>query len=160
MVGGAVCATGLVTRRQSTTEMPTLVQPTLAHDVGGEAPAGDPREGAHGRETRGNGGTSNKNRGKWRRKGKRKLGRRRATASPTETHTATIASWNIRDGWNGGLNSAARALDEFGNIDIAVVQETKFTKEEIKYAPKCYCGYRIRTAPICTDYPSRRVSLL
>ena len=128
MVGGAVCATGLVTRRRSTTGMPVLVQPTFARDVGDEAPAGDPREGARGRETGGNGGT--KNRGGRRREGRwePREGERRATAPPEEkekgTETISIATWNIRDGRNGGLYSAARALDEFSNIDIAVVQET------------------------------------
>jgi len=142
--------------------MPVLVQPTFARDVGDEAPAGDPREGARGRETGGNGGT--KNRGGRRREGRwePREGERRATAPPEEkgTETISIATWNIRDGRNGGLYSAARALDEFSNIDIAVVQETKFTEEEIMYAPKCYRGYRIRTAPRCTDSPSGGVSLL
>ena len=60
VIRGEVCATGSVTRRQSAAGMPTLVQPTFTHDVGGEAPAGDPREGTRVRETGGNGGTRNK----------------------------------------------------------------------------------------------------
>ena len=59
---------------------------------------------------------------------------RRATAPPEETETINISTWNIRNGRNGGLYSAAQALDEFSNVDIAVAQETKFTEEEIMHA--------------------------
>ena len=40
------------------------------------------------------------------------------------TKTISMATWNIRDGRNGGLESAARSFDSLG-VDIGLVQETK-----------------------------------
>ena len=71
-----------------------------------------------------------------------------------------ISSWNIRNRRNGGLYSAARALNEFGNVDIAVIQEIKFTKKEIKYTTKNYLAYRIRTAQDTRITPAGGVLLL
>ena len=54
-----------------------------------------------------------------------------STASEASTHavdsgTFSIATWNIRNGRNGGLESACRALDSLG-VDLALLQETKLT---------------------------------
>ena len=38
--------------------------------------------------------------------------------------TVSMATWNIRDGRNGGLESAARSFDSLG-VDIGFVLETK-----------------------------------
>ena len=43
------------------------------------------------------------------------------------TNRVSILTWNIRNGRNGGLESACRALGPLG-VDIAVLQETKLTK--------------------------------
>ena len=40
--------------------------------------------------------------------------------------TFSVATWNIRSGRNGGLESACRALESL-NVDIAFLQETKLT---------------------------------
>ena len=40
--------------------------------------------------------------------------------------TFTVASWNIRNGRNGGLENACRALASL-EVDITVLQETKLT---------------------------------
>ena len=58
--------------------------------------------------------------------------------------TITLASYNIRDGRRGGVNSAARALRK-GRIDVAVVQETKIV--DATFAPRKYRGYTIRVTP-------------
>ena len=47
------------------------------------------------------------------------------------------------DGRNGGLESAARALDRVG-VHIAILQEIKFA--DAKYAGRNWAGYKIRTA--------------
>ena len=54
-----------------------------------------------------------------------------------------MASYNIRDGRNGGLQSAARALDK-AKVDIAVLQEVKIT--DAKFATRKWVGYEILTA--------------
>ena len=51
---------------------------------------------------------------------------REARPRPGRSGTFTVATWNIRSGRNGGLESAARALESLG-VDIAVLQETKLT---------------------------------
>ena len=55
----------------------------------------------------------------------------------------SMASYNIRDGQNGGLNSEACTLGRL-MVDIAVLQEVKIT--DPKYATKKWAGYRIRMA--------------
>ena len=54
-----------------------------------------------------------------------------------------MASYNIRDGCNGGLQSAARALDR-AMVNIAVLQEVKIT--DAKFAARKWAGYKILTA--------------
>ena len=44
-----------------------------------------------------------------------------------------MASYNVRDGRKGGMNSAVRALKE-GGVDVAVVQETKIADAD--FAPR------------------------
>ena len=68
------------------------------------------------------------------------------TGSPTEASSRTddsgditIATWNIRNGRNGGIESACRALDKSG-INIAVFQETKLTNDVYTRSSS---GYRI-----------------
>ena len=51
-----------------------------------------------------------------------------------------IACYNIRDGRNGGLLSAARALDH-ANVDVAFLQEVKL--KDPKFASKTGYGYSI-----------------
>ncbi len=49
--------------------------------------------------------------------------------SPSQTDGSgfiTVASWNIRNGCNGGLESALRAMEAMG-IDLGVFLETKLT---------------------------------
>ena len=58
--------------------------------------------------------------------------------------TVRMASYNIRDGRQGGLYSAARALRK-SKVDVAVLQETKIAKA--KFAPRRAEGYTIRVAP-------------
>ena len=55
----------------------------------------------------------------------------------------TFATFNISDGRAAGLWSAARAM-RLGDVDIAVVQESKFTDAD--YATKNAEGYSILTA--------------
>ena len=55
----------------------------------------------------------------------------------------SIASYNIRDGRNGGLQSAARALGRT-MVDIAVLQEVKIT--DTRFATRKWAGYEILTA--------------
>ena len=55
----------------------------------------------------------------------------------------TFATLNISDGWATGLWSAARAM-RLGDVDVAVVQESKFTDAD--YATKNAEGYSILTA--------------
>ena len=55
-----------------------------------------------------------------------------------------MATYNIRDGRQGGLYSAARALRK-SKVDVAVLQETKIAKA--KFAPRRAEGYTIRVAP-------------
>ena len=44
------------------------------------------------------------------------------------SRTISVASWNIRSGRNGGLESACRAMDSMG-VGIGVLQETKITND-------------------------------
>ena len=53
-----------------------------------------------------------------------------------------VATYNIRDGRNGGLLSVARAFDHT-NVDVAVVQEVKLKNP--KFAPRTGFGYQIHT---------------
>ena len=53
---------------------------------------------------------------------------RRVSPQPGDSGTITVASWNIRDGRNGGLEGAAKGMNA-ANVDIAVLQETKLTGE-------------------------------
>ena len=55
----------------------------------------------------------------------------------------SLATYNIREGWNEGLYSAARALEK-ANVDIAFVQETKILSAD--FATKRWAGYDIRAA--------------
>jgi exonuclease III len=73
--------------------------------------------------------------------------------------TVKVATWNIQDGRNDRLYAAARAL-AWSNVDVAIVQETKFTAPQIKYATTSHAGYTIRTAPRCEGRPSGGISLL
>ena len=50
----------------------------------------------------------------------------RASSQPDDSGTFTVASWNIRNGRNGGLESVVRALGLLG-VDFAFLQETKLT---------------------------------
>ena len=61
--------------------------------------------------------------------------------------TMSIATWNIRDGRSTGLYSAARALERM-NVDVAVVQETKFTNTD--FAARKWAGFDILTAAAAT----------
>ena len=53
-----------------------------------------------------------------------------------------LASYNIRDGRNAGLLSAARALDH-ANVDVAFLQEVKMKNP--KFASRTGYGYTIVT---------------
>ena len=55
-----------------------------------------------------------------------------------------MATYNIRDGRQGGLYSAVRALRK-SKVDVAVLQETKIA--QAKFAPRRYKGFTIRVAP-------------
>ena len=53
-----------------------------------------------------------------------------ATDAPSRNdggETFTVATWNIRCGRNGGLESALRALESL-EVDIAILTEAKLTK--------------------------------
>ena len=52
----------------------------------------------------------------------------RTDGSGTKPVTFFVATWTIRNGRNGGLESACRALDSL-NVDIALLQETKLTRQ-------------------------------
>ena len=65
------------------------------------------------------------------------------------TKTISMATWNIRDGRNGGLESAARSFDSLG-VDIGLVQETKCCRA--KFAARKGHGYKI----LSTDALSSR----
>ena len=54
-----------------------------------------------------------------------------------------VATWNIRDGRSTGLYAAARALERM-NVNVAVLQETKFTNTE--FATRRWAGYDILMA--------------
>ena len=54
-----------------------------------------------------------------------------------------MASYNIQDGQNVGLQLAARALDKV-KVDIAVLQEVKI--KDAKFATRKWAGYDILTA--------------
>ena len=54
-----------------------------------------------------------------------------------------MATWNIRDGRNTGLYAAARAL-KMMDVDVAVLQETKFTNTD--FATRRWAGYDVLTA--------------
>lgn len=54
-----------------------------------------------------------------------------------------LATYNIRDGRQEGLYSAARALSA-ANVDVAVVQETKIMDPE--FATRQWAGYDIKVA--------------
>ena len=52
-----------------------------------------------------------------------------AAGAPSQTDGSgafSVATWNIRSGRNGGIESACRALKS-ADVDIAVLQETKLT---------------------------------
>ena len=70
-----------------------------------------------------------------------------STPSRTDgSETLSVATWNIRSGRNGGLESACRALDSLG-VDVAVLQETKLTGG---IYTRLSSGYSI----VATDAPS------
>ena len=71
-------------------------------------------------------------------------GRRR----PARCGRVTVATYNIRDGRDGGLLLMARALGH-ANVDVAVAQEVKLT--ELKFAPQTGFGYQIHTTATGTD---------
>ena len=50
----------------------------------------------------------------------------RASSQPDDSGTFTVASWNICNGRNGGLESTVRAMGSLG-VDFAFLQETKLT---------------------------------
>ena len=58
-----------------------------------------------------------------------------------------IGTYNIRNGRNGGLESALRGMAQ-ANIDLGVIQETKCTDGVYTRAS---AGYRV----VATDAPSR-----
>ena len=62
----------------------------------------------------------------------------------TRRTTVRVATYNIRDGRQGGLYSAVRALRK-SKVDVAVLQETKIA--QAKFAPRRYKGFTIRVAP-------------
>ena len=62
-----------------------------------------------------------------------------ASSRTDDSGDITIATWNIRNGRNGGMESACRALDKSG-INIAVFQETKLTNDVYTRSSS---GYRI-----------------
>ena len=98
--------------------------PAFVRDVGEGASSGPPQQ-------RRGSGTNNRGR------------REKGTETPQYSTTdISIAIYNILDGRNGGLESAARALDR-GGVHIAVLQECKF--EDAKYATKAASGYKILT---------------
>ena len=108
------------------------VEPALATEPGtvGEVRRRRAR-GSHGR------------RKQWFLKGK---GERRGKLQKNEGNIA-IASYNIRDGRNGGLLLVARALDH-ANVHDDVVQETKLKNP--KFAPQTEFGYQIHTTAVGT----------
>ena len=67
-----------------------------------------------------------------------------------------MATYNILDGRQEGLYIAAGAL-EAANVDIAVVQETKFL--DVYFATKQWTEYNIKTAAVGTT-SCRGVALL
>ena len=72
----------------------------------------------------------------------------KAPSRPEGSGTFALASWNIRNGRNGGLESAARALDSLG-ADIAFLQETKVTGG---IYTRHSSGYKI----VASDAPSKQ----
>jgi len=64
------------------------------------------------------------------------------------TPTFSVATWNIRNGRNGGIESACRALGSL-NVDIAVLQETKLTNG---IYTRNSSGYSI----VASDAPSKQ----
>ena len=70
-----------------------------------------------------------------------------AYASAAKPTTLQVATYNILDWGHEGLYSAVRALEAV-NVDIAVVQETKFLNAD--FATKWWTGYEIKTAAVGT----------
>ena len=58
-----------------------------------------------------------------------------------------FGTYNIRNGWNGGLEAAIRGMEQ-ANIDMGFMQETKITNGVYTRAS---AGYRV----VATDAPSR-----
>ena len=83
---------------------------------------------------------------RWRRGRETGEGRNR-TKEKKRAKWISMASYNIRDGRNGGLQLAARALDRSMG-DITVVQEVKI--KDAKYTTRKWEGYEILTASVGT----------
>ena len=49
-----------------------------------------------------------------------------APSTPDGCGALSVATYNVRSGRNGGLESACRTMSHMG-VDIAVLQETKLT---------------------------------
>ena len=82
-----------------------------------------------------------------RRRGRETGEGRNRTKEKKRAKWISMASYNIRDGRNGGLQLAARALDRSMG-DITVVQEVKI--KDAKYATRKWEGYELLTASVGT----------
>ena len=97
---------------------------------------------------KGEAGGSKEDNGDWKRKGVRWWGTWRSTRIPTRERVPIIfGTYNIRNGRNGGLESALREMAQ-SNMDLGIFQETKFTDRI--YTRKSD-GYSV----VATDTPSR-----
>ena len=55
--------------------------------------------------------------------------------------------WNILDGRNNCIDAACRAASR-GNVDVAILPETKFSADAVKYMGGRKYGYLLRSAPV------------
>ena len=131
------------------------------HGVGTGGERGTERRGERKGPTNGTGnrqGTSKgeadkyeEDNGECKRKIHRWWGTRRSTGSSTgEEVPIRFGTYNIRNGRNGGLESALRVMAQ-ANIDLGILQETKCT--EVIYTRES-SGYSV----VATDAPSRHRS--
>ena len=67
---------------------------------------------------------------------------------PTEEEVPIkFGTYNIWNGWNGGLEAALRGMEQ-ANLDVGILQDTKFTD---RVYTRASAGYRV----VATDAPSR-----
>ena len=96
-------------------------------------------------------GGSKEDNGDRKQKGVRRWGTRRSTKSPTrEGVPIRFGTYSIRNGRNGGLESALRGMAQ-ANMDLGIFQETKCTDDIYTSA---LAGYIV----VATGAPSRHHS--